>query len=97
MAKLQKQAVGKSSEEIEREIAQLELALEDLLIAADSEPLLEAEPPAADAGTAEVKLRRRPTCKPGWLTSSSASTIIKSTASTNCSRGTGRQRSDPQH
>ena len=33
IARLQKQAFGKSSEKIEREIAQLELALEDLLIA----------------------------------------------------------------
>ena len=57
---MQKQAFGKSSEKIEREIAQLELALEDLLIAAAeqrSDPADEenAEPPAADAGTAEVK------------------------------------------
>jgi transposase len=65
IARLQKQAFGKSSEKIEREIAQLELALEDLLIAAAerrSEPADEenAEPPATDAGTAEVKPRRRP-------------------------------------
>ncbi|UMA64402.1 IS66 family transposase (plasmid) [Roseivivax marinus] len=65
IAKLQKQAFGKSSEKIEREIAQLELALEDLLIAAAeqrNEPVGEAdaEPPAADAGPAEVKPRRRP-------------------------------------
>ncbi|MEO0830617.1 MAG: IS66 family transposase zinc-finger binding domain-containing protein, partial [Pseudomonadota bacterium] len=33
IAKLQKQAFGKSSEKIEREIAQLELALEDLQVA----------------------------------------------------------------
>lgn len=33
IAKLKKQAFGKSSEKIEREIEQLELALEDLLIA----------------------------------------------------------------
>ena len=33
IAKLQKQAFGKSSERIEREIAQLELALEDLQVA----------------------------------------------------------------
>jgi transposase len=63
IARLQKQAFGKSSEKIEREIAQLELALEDLLIAAAEqrdEPLEEDELPAADTGTAEVKLRRRP-------------------------------------
>lgn len=34
IARLRKQAFGKSSEKIEREIQQLELALEDLLIAA---------------------------------------------------------------
>ncbi|RVJ91259.1 transposase, partial [Sinorhizobium meliloti] len=34
IAKLKKQVFGKSSEKIEREIQQLELALEDLLIAA---------------------------------------------------------------
>ncbi|KZY29742.1 hypothetical protein A3731_32960 [Roseovarius sp. HI0049] len=50
IAKLQKQAFGKSSEKIEREIAQLELALEDLLISAAeqcNEPADEedAEPP----------------------------------------------------
>ena len=65
IARLQKQAFGKSSEKIEREIAQLELALEDLLIAVAeqrSDPADEenAEPPAADAGTPEVKPRRRP-------------------------------------
>ncbi|GEM_PF-1744185 len=70
IAKLQKQAFGKSSEKIEREIAQLELALEDLLIAAAeqrSEPMGEtdAEHPAADTGTAEVKPRRRPRVSDG--------------------------------
>lgn len=65
IARLQKQAFGRSSEKIEREIAQLELALEDLLIAVAeqrNEPAGEAdaEPPAADAGSAEVKPRRRP-------------------------------------
>src|SRR5690606_21387309 len=34
IARLKKQVFGKSSEKIEREIAQLELALEDLLVAA---------------------------------------------------------------
>ncbi len=65
IAKLQKQAFGKSSEKIQREIAQLELALEDLLIATaeqqDEPPEEEdAEPPATDPGTAEVRPRRRP-------------------------------------
>ena len=38
IAKLKKQVFGKSSEKIEREIEQLELALEDLLIAAALNP-----------------------------------------------------------
>ena len=70
IAKLQKQAFGKSSEKIEREIAQLELALEDLLIAVAeqrNEPAGEAdaEPPAADAGPADVRPRRRPRVSDG--------------------------------
>ena len=62
-AKLQKLAFGKSSEKIEREIEQLELALENLLVAVaeeDGAPIDEGhnEPPpgAADAPA----LRRRP-------------------------------------
>ena len=65
IAKLKKQAFGKSSEKVEREIEQLELALEDLLIAAaenDTRPPAEDEAaPAAPAGEmAERKPRRRP-------------------------------------
>lgn len=65
IAKLKKQAFGKSSEKVEREIEQLELALEDLLIAAaegDTRPPAEDEAaPAPPAGeTAERKPRRRP-------------------------------------
>lgn len=65
IAKLQKQAFGKSSEKIEREIAQLELALEDLLIAVveqSTEPAEDedADLPAAVAGATQVKPRRRP-------------------------------------
>ena len=65
IARLQKQAFGKASEKIEREIAQLELALEDLLIAAaeqKSEPPEEegAGPPAIIPGAPEVRPRRRP-------------------------------------
>jgi transposase len=65
IAKLKKQAFGKSSEKVEREIEQLELALEDLLIAAaegDTRPPAEDEAaPVAPAGeTAERKPRRRP-------------------------------------
>ena len=46
IAKLQKLAFGKSSEKIEREIEQLELALEDLLVAVaegDDAPIDEGE------------------------------------------------------
>ncbi len=65
IAKLKKQAFGKSSEKVEREIEQLELALEDLLIATaedDTTPLAEDEAaPAAPAKeTAKRKQRRRP-------------------------------------
>ena len=63
IAKLQKLAFGKSSEKIEREIEQLELALEDLLVAVaeeDDAPINEGQdepsPEAADAPA----LRRRP-------------------------------------
>jgi transposase len=66
IAKLKKQVFGKSSEKIEREIEQLELALEDLLIAAaesDTRPIEEANEPApvaAVTSTAERIMRRRP-------------------------------------
>ena len=46
IAKLRKQAFGQSSEKIEREIEQLQLALEDLMIAAaetDATPISEAD------------------------------------------------------
>src|SRR6185312_2983721 len=49
IAKLKKQVFGKSSEKIEREIEQLELALEDLLIAAAegiTTPIKESDEPA---------------------------------------------------
>lgn len=67
IAKLKKQAFGKSSEKIEREIEQLELALEDLLVAsAESATALadanEADP-APEATTGDIdegKPRRRP-------------------------------------
>jgi len=64
IAKLKKQAFGKSSEKVEREIEQLELALEDLLIAA-AESATADEDAADDASadvskdTAEHKPRRR--------------------------------------
>lgn len=66
IARLKKQVFGKSSEKIEREIEQLELALEDLLIAAaenDSKPIEETDelaPVAPGANTAERIARRRP-------------------------------------
>lgn len=68
IAKLKKQVFGQSSEKIEREIEQLELALEDLLIAtAESETSALAddqgddapETPATDGG-ADRPSRRRP-------------------------------------
>lgn len=66
IARLKKLGFGKSSEKIEREIQQLELALEDLMIAAsegNSEPLAEdeeAEPAAPEACKPEKTMRRRP-------------------------------------
>ena len=66
IAKLKKQAFGKSSEKIEREIEQLELALEDLLFAAaesNTGPTNEADESmsvAPVATTPERIMRRRP-------------------------------------
>jgi len=66
IARLKKHGFGKSSEKIEREIQQLELALEDLMIAASEssiEPLAEveeAEPTESVASTPEKTMRRRP-------------------------------------
>jgi transposase len=64
IAALKKKVFGKSSEKVEREIEQLELALEDMLVAAAEsavEPMDEdaPEPPAPDA-TPERTPRRRP-------------------------------------
>ena len=63
IAKLQKLAFGKSSEKIEREIEQLELALEDLLVAVaegDEAPIDEGQDePSPDTADAPA-LRRRP-------------------------------------
>jgi transposase len=66
IARLKKHGFGKSSEKIEREIQQLELALEDLMIAASesrAEPLAEVKetelgPP--EASKPEKTMRRRP-------------------------------------
>jgi transposase len=66
IAKLKKQTFGKSSEKVEREIEQLELALEDLLIAAAESSAPADEGAAEDASAvatsdnAERKPRRRP-------------------------------------
>ena len=64
IAKLKKQAFGQSSEKIEREIEQLQLALEDLMIAAaetDAAPVNETDTPAPPTLiAAEGVMRRRP-------------------------------------
>jgi len=65
IAKLKKQVFGKSSEKIEREIQQLELALEDLLIAAaeSKTTLHEAEEVGSAVASQDAPakvMRRRP-------------------------------------
>jgi len=63
IAKLQKLAFGKSSEKIEREIEQLELALEDLLVAVaeDDEAPIDEGPSEPSLETSDAPtLRRRP-------------------------------------
>jgi transposase len=63
IAKLQKLAFGKSSEKIEREIEQLELALEDLLLAVaegDEAPINEGHNEPAAGDLSAPALRRRP-------------------------------------
>ncbi|WP_426037739.1 IS66 family transposase [Cypionkella sp. TWP1-2-1b2] len=63
IAKLQKLAFGKSSEKIEREIEQLELALEDLLVAVaecDEAPVDEAQDEPSQEQPSAPALRRRP-------------------------------------
>ncbi len=66
LGKLRKQAFGKSSEKIQREIEQLELALEDVLVSAAQQSLVtsdendqDGEPACADAGS-----RPRPSRRP---------------------------------
>ena len=54
IAKLQKLAFGKSSEKIEREIEQLELALEDLLIASAESATTPADGDEADAALGQI-------------------------------------------
>ena len=63
IAKLQKQVFGKSSEKIEREIEQLELSLEDLLMAvaeSDDGPINEGQDETAADEPSAPALRRRP-------------------------------------
>ena len=63
IAKLQKLAFGKSSEKIEREIEQLELALEDLLVAVaegDDDLIDESQDEPAPDEVSAPTLRRRP-------------------------------------
>lgn len=86
IARLKKQVFGKSSEKIEREIEQLELALEDLLIAAaegNTAPIDEADEavsvaPLAD--TAEKIMRRRPRVSDKRQFASAANSIPASAA-----------------
>jgi transposase len=65
IAKLKKQAFGKSSEKIRREIEQLELALEDLLVTASQQGFGQSEeeapaPASTDAASRDARPRRRP-------------------------------------
>ncbi len=60
-ARLKKQVFGKSSEKVEREVAQLEQALEDLLVAAAENKIMSAEAPEEPAvSTSEESLQSRP-------------------------------------
>ena len=78
IARLQKQAFGASSEKIEREIEQLEFALEDLLVAvadtgphdeddtgASSSPAHPSSDPVSEEG--QSKPRRRPVSRKLWV------------------------------
>ena len=91
IAKLKKQVFGKSSEKIEREIEQLELALEDLLIAAAEErpaPIDETDdaarapsPAARRKGHAPPSARvGRPRCASAgnWIPAMPAPTAVAS-------------------
>lgn len=66
IARLKKQAFGKSSEKIEREIEQLQLALEDLLVTAAEQGVVandkddQHEAPAATSAGAKARPSRRP-------------------------------------
>ncbi|MBC7285625.1 IS66 family transposase, partial [Hoeflea sp.] len=65
IAKLKKQAFGKSSEKIEREIAQLELALEDMLVSVAQQGLVASDRDDPDAvAPADASSRSRPSRRP---------------------------------
>ena len=85
IAKLQKLAFGKSSEKIEREIEQLELALEDLLVAVaeeDDAPIDEGQSvPSPEKPSAPV-LRRRPRVSDAQPHASAANLILAPAALT---------------
>jgi transposase len=66
IAKLRKQAFGKSSEKIEREIEQLELALEDVLVCVAQQGLAASEndPDTEPTASADTGSRPRPSRRP---------------------------------
>ncbi|SNY89892.1 Transposase [Cohaesibacter sp. ES.047] len=67
IAKLQKQAFGKSSEKIEREIEQLELALEDLLVAVaenNATPVIEDDETACNPDPSPADEPKKPRRSP---------------------------------
>jgi transposase len=66
IARLRKQVFGKSSEKIEREIEQLELALEDVLVSVAQQGLVtsEQDDPEAEPAAASADTRPRPSRRP---------------------------------
>lgn len=65
IAKLKKQAFGKSSEKIQREIEQLELALEDMLVSAAQQGLVASDRDDPDAAaSADTSSGPRPSRRP---------------------------------
>ncbi len=92
IARLKKQVFGRSSEKIEREIEQLELALEDLLIAtaeSDAGLINEADEAASAAPVASVPeriMRRRPRVSERQCASAGSSILALAalTAGANC-------------
>lgn len=64
IARLKKQAFGKSSERIEREIEQLELALEDLLVIAAEQAVVANDKDDPDGVAAGAAAKARPSRRP---------------------------------